>query len=245
MKRSDRIPSALASLLLAALLSACMSPSSEPVVLLNPPADSLRVWPSSVNVARRGDTLTFIVHGLKRQYACAKTLDVGWNFLHDSTGAQYYRLSSAFEIPAHPSCAADPEGLDSLFRRQPFTGAGKRFYLQMSDGMVSDSVLYVSEQSQAFLETFAHVGGGDSTVSSPYVFRDSTASHPRRMVHLRAPARCEFLQTALYERKGDTLNIQVRRIRAIALSDTLLPACATAARAADSVEVAPKIHRFP
>lgn len=250
MKRPARISSALASLLItglfAALLAACLSPDSEPIELTDPPADSVTIWPASINVARRGDTLTFIIHGLKRQYACAKTIKVGWDFLRDTTGAEYYRPNSAFEIPADPPCVAEPEGFDTLFRVRVYTEVGKRFHLQTPDGVVTDSVLFVSDQSQVFLETFQHApGGSDSTVSGRYVFRDSTASHPRRMLHLRTPARCEFLQTALYERRGDTLSIQLRRIRAAVLPDALLPACAASARAADSVEVAPRIHRFP
>jgi hypothetical protein len=77
------------------------------------------------------------------------------------------------------------------------------------------------------------------------VFRDSTAAHPRRILILRNPVRCEVLQTAVYARQGDTLSIEARRIQAMALPEAQLPACAATAREADSVEVVLKIHRFP
>src|SRR5690606_24692076 len=99
-------------------------------------------WPPTLRYARFGDTLSLHVRGLKRQRTCAHIEKLGWDFRRDSTGAEYFTPSSKLEIP--PSCAADPEGLDTLFKVQVFTRTGKKFYLAAPDGRLTDSVLFVS-----------------------------------------------------------------------------------------------------
>lgn len=225
-----------------ALLAGCLD-APAPVTLSNPPADSVTVWPSTVQYARRGDTLTLIVHGLKRTYPCAIESKVGWTFRHDTTNAEYFRVNSEFTIPGDPSCDREPEGFDTLFRARIYTRPGNVFYLETPQGEITDSVFFVAEASQAALEILRLPPGADSVTSGRFTFRDSTAARPRRMVYARNLATCEFMQTAVYEPQDDSIVVTVRRIVAQPLPAAQLPACAGPRD--DSIPVAYRAYRFP
>lgn len=226
----------------AVLLAGCMD-APAPVTLSNPPADSVTVWPSTIQYARWGDTLSLIVHGLKRQYACPLETDIGWTFRHDSTFAEFFRSRAEFTLPGDPSCPREPEGFDTLFRVRIYTRNGKFFYLETPQGTITDSVLFVSQTSQAALEILRLPPGADTVTSGRFTFRDSTAARPRRMVYARNLATCEFMQTAVYEPQGDSVVITVRRIVAQPLPAAQLPACAGPRD--DSMPVVYRAFRFP
>jgi hypothetical protein len=101
----------------------------------------------------------------------------------------------------------------------------------------------VAEASVAALEILWLPRGADSVTSGRFTFRDSTAARPRRMVHARNLATCEFMQTAVYEPQGDSSKITVRRIVAQPLPAPQLPPCAGPRD--DSMAVVYRAHRFP
>lgn len=242
--RSWVTPARCALLAALALLTGCLEPEKT-VLLEDPPADSVTFWPPNVQYARQGDTLHLLVHGLKRRKTCAVPLQVSWDFNHDSSGFESYRVRSRFEVPGDASCAPDPAGLDTSFRVRFYTRPGKRLYLRTPDGRITDSLLFIAPETPELVNviTLRHLaGGGDSTVGGRAVYRDSTPSHPRRTVRVDPLETCEILQTATYEYRGDTTLVKIRLIKATLQSSFLFPACADAR--ADSVEVAFNRYNF-
>ncbi len=226
---------------LATGLGACLQ-TGEATVLSNPPADSVVFWPPSVQYARYGDTLHLVIHGLKRRKVCAVP-QVGWKFLRDSTGFESYQVHSEFELPA-TGCRKDEAGLDTSFRVRFFTVPGNRLYLLTPDGKATDSVLFVASETGGAVSviTLRHPAeSGDTTRSGRALYRDSTASHPRRMLRLDTLAACEILQTATYEYRGDTTLVKVRLITASLPPESFAP-CSGAR--ADSVEVVFNRYNF-
>jgi hypothetical protein len=216
-------------------------------LLEDPPADSVTFWPPSLHYAKFGDTLTVRIHGLKRQYDCATTLELRLAFREDTTKAQYFHLRSRFEIPANPPCGREDAGLDTGFKAQISTREGRPFYLEKADSTRTDSIVFVAPSSQAFLDAFDHIpsmsAGAGTTVHGRYIFRDSTASQRRWLLRVDSLAACEILQTAVFDRRGDTLAVRVRRILAKPLPESILPACA--GTHADSLSVVFNAHKFP
>ena len=208
------------------------------------PMDSAVFWPSNLRYANYGDTLSLEMRGVKRQRTCAKILKLGWDFRRDSTGSEFFTPNSTFEI--NTSCKADAAGLDTVFKAQVFTRLGHMFYLETPDGRRTDSVMFVSEpglSARPSIDTLRHlVTGASSSTHGRMVFRDSTATHPRRTVEADSLAACELLQTAVYDRRGDTLVVRVRRLHAGTLEEAF-PACSGAH--ADTIDVVPNLHRFP
>ncbi len=246
MKRDASLRLAALSVALAGAIlgAACTSSPEEVVIIENVPVDSVVFWPPTLRYAHTGDTLSLEMRGVKRQRKCATIRKLGWDFRRDSTGAEYFTPSSEFETRS--SCGADPVGLDTLFKAQVFTLAGRKFYLQTPDGRLTDSVLFVSSgpANRPAVDTLLHMpASGDTTALGRYVFRDSTAAHPRRVVEAESLQACELLQAAVFERLGDTLRVRVRRLRAGAALAEVLPACA--GPHADTLEVVPALHGFP
>ncbi len=238
----------------ACLLTACNKEGStvepSPMVQEYGTVDSLVFWPPTLHYARPNDSLTLRGLGIGQSYDCSdKLLDGGWNSTQDTTGTYFYRLRTPLYQQADPpNCPLIPT-IDSLFKRVFFPNlniqppAGTRFYLQTPGPRSTDSLMFVS--GKASIYSFTHVVVEESPSSSfgPFVFNDSTASHPRWMVRSDSLAMCEILQTAVFKRSGDTLRVRVRRIQADVLPDSVLPACAGPHR--DSVEVVRDLYKFP
>lgn len=241
---------ALSGLLAGAVgLTSCLNPEGS-MSLENPPADSVVFWPPTMKYARQGDTLYLRVHGLKRQATCAIPVQVGWNFHRDTTGTEFYRVRSAFEVPQ--GCPADPDGLDTLFRVRFYTRTGNTLYLETPDTVITDSMSFIAGDAPAFAYAGTLrlvVGESDSVVGGRYTYRDSTAAHPRRMLHVSPLATCEVLQTAVYEtRKSntalgpDTTVVKFRLIQAAQRAASVFPPCAGPRN--DSVEVVFNRYNF-
>lgn len=234
---------AMAALWIAAAIG-CNSAPEEVTRVENVPVDSVVFWPPTLRYAHYGDTLSLEMRGVKRERKCAKILKLGWDFRRDSTGAEFFTPNSEFDIPS--GCKADPAGLDTVFKAQVYTLLGNKFYLETPDGRRTDSVLFVSEpatSAKPTLDTLRHrVSVGGVTTRGRLVFRDSTATHPRRTVEADSLPACDLLQTAVYDKRGDTLVVRVRTLHAGSVPGGL-PACAGVH--ADTVEVVKNIHRFP
>jgi hypothetical protein len=217
-------------------------PEREPTFVHNVPVDSIVFWPAALRYARTDDTVSLRVMGFKRGYACTNILEMGWSWLHDSTG-DIYSLHSLIEIPGNPTCAVDGKGVDSTFRISFPTTAGQRLYLRTSAGNTTDSLLYLSGKGTT--ETFTHrVSAPDSLYfGGRFLFHDSGATRTRRFVTADSMATCETFQSAAFKRNGDTLTVRVRRIEALPLSASLFPPCA--GPHADTVEVVFERFRFP
>jgi|GEM_PF-4091140 len=233
--RGSSVSVVLTALLGFAGLTACTQ-TEEAIVLENPPADSVTFWPPTLKYARQGDTLYLLINGMKRRTTCAVPLQVGWNFRRDTTGTEYYRARAKFEVPS--GCAQDPKGLDTMFRVRFYTKIGNKLYLETPDTSITDSLQFIAGNapSLAKVTQLVHVAGGaDSLVSGRFTFRDSTATRPRRTLHVNALATCEILQTAVYERRGDTTIVKARLIEGEPRPASVFPPCA--GPRADSVEV--------
>jgi hypothetical protein len=230
---------------LAALgISGCTSEPAEVITLRNVPVDSAVFWPPSIRYAHNGDLLSLHMRGVQRQRKCAKADTLDWNFRRDSLGAEFFTPKSQFQV--NTSCAADPKGLDSLYKYRVYTLVGKYFYLETPDGRRTDSVLFISGDAPlpSRMDTLRHVvSSGSVSTKGRLTFRDSTAAHPRRSVEADSLASCEVLQAAVFDRRGDTLVVRARSIQGTALPVSLLPACSGIH--ADTIEVVPNLHRFP
>lgn len=215
------------------------------VLVENPDADSVTFWPRHVLYARYGDTLFATIHGLKRVAECAEPSLVSWNFSQDTAKNQSYRPRARFVIPGGSTCRADTVGLDTTFKVVFFTSAGKRMRLLTPGGKATDSVLFVDAASVATVDVFTRAPGDpDSLAVGRFTFLDSTAARPRRMIRADSLAACEFLQSAVHERRDDTLRVRLRRIEAAPLPAGVLPPCA--GPRADSIEVEPDLRTlFP
>lgn len=226
--------------------SACTSDPESTTVLRDVPVDSVVFWPPAVRYAQSGDTLSPWMRGVQRQRRCGMS-DVdtlSWSFRRDSTGSEYYTPRSLFEIRS--SCPVDREGLDSLYKVRVYTKVGKYFYLETPDGRLTDSVLFISGDVAlpSRMDTLLHVvPDGSITTRDGLTFRDSSATHPQRTVEADSLAACEVLQAAVFDRRGDTLAVRVRRIQGTTLPVDLLPACAGVH--ADTLDVVPNLYRFP
>jgi hypothetical protein len=229
----------------ATALAGCTESADEAVVVDNPAADSVVFWPPTMKYARQGDTLYLYIRGLKRRAECAVPLQVGWKFRQDTTQDQYYRARSSFEIPAGASCAPDAQGIDTLFRVRFFTRIGNRLFLETPDSVVTDSIGFIAGDAPnlASAVTLRHVAGGpDSTIADRFTFRDSTASHPQRVLRVASLATCEILQTAVYDihrdpvgSAPDTTIVKIRLIQASPRPASVFPPCA--GPRSDSLEV--------
>jgi hypothetical protein len=227
------------------LLSGCnqtVYPDREPTLLENVAADSLVFWPPSLKYAREGDTVSFLVIGLQRGYACSQIALLGWNWNGDDSANNRYRLSSVIRLPENPTCAVDTKGLDSLFKRTFSTPPGQKLYLQTSAGVSADSLLYVA--GDGYTHVFQHlVSGPDSAVfGGRFVFHDSGSTRARRFVTADSMASCETFQSAAFKRQGDTLTVRVKRLVAVPGS-AAFPPCASPH--ADTVEVVFDRYRYP
>jgi hypothetical protein len=229
---------------LGALLSACTesdnpgSGSGDAVFIDNPPADSVVFWPPSMKYARRGDTIYTHIRGLKRQAMCAVPQEVRWNFRRDTTGSEFYRARSSFEIPARTNCAADSTGFDTLFRVRFYTRVGNNLYLETPDGVVTDSLQFIAEDAPALVSAgqIRHgPSGADSTVSGRFTYFDSTETNPERRLRIDSLATCEVVQTAVFEMRQDTTLVKFRLIRATPRPAGQFPPCGGPRR--DSITV--------
>lgn len=229
------------------LLSACNQ--TEPGNGFEPvqgTADSVSFWPPQLESARTNDTLILLVHNFNRVHTCAEPLEnreAGWLFRSDSSG-EYYRFRAAFyEKPKDEQCPPDP-GVDSAYRVIFPTVAGRKLYLQNPAQELNDSVLFVGTSAE--LHTFEHVrAGANDTLSTQgrFIFRDSTAGHPRRVVYADSLGTCEILQAGSFERRGDTLAVRLRTLQADSMDTDILPACA--GPYADTLEILPRLYSFP
>jgi endonuclease YncB( thermonuclease family) len=237
----------------SAWMSACnegTSPDEGPTVVVSATVDSVAFWPPTLRYARTGDSVSLRLMGLKKGYACATFVtDLGWTYISDTNYTYRLRIPLV-QQPETPTCAVDP-GKDSLFKRAFFTDtvfapavAGKKLYLQIPGLPNMDSLTYVTGTAE--LHSFIHLSSTVSrqSVHGRFTFLDSTAASPRRRVRLASPAACEILQTAVFDRRGDTLAVRVRRLQANPLPAAVVPDCA-GPRAADSIEVVFNAHRFP
>jgi hypothetical protein len=235
----------LVGLAVAALLTldACTDPEAD-VMIDEPPVDSVAFWPKTVKYAKYGDTLYPQIFGLKRRAECAIVMELGWKFRRDTTGSEFFRVRSRFQIPAGSSCAPDPDGLDTMFRVRFYTRVGNRLYLETPEGVITDSVLFVADETAlATAVVLKHVPGTvDSTTSGRFTFYDSTATRSRRSIVVRSLAICEVLQTSVYEKRQDTLVVKIRLIQATPQPADIFPPCAGVR--VDSVEVVPNTFNF-
>lgn len=230
---------------LVAALAGCLG-TGEVEVLENPPADSVVFWPPTMTYARFGDTLHLVVHGLKRGKRCAVPVQLGWKFLRDSTGTEFYQVHSEFEVPAK-GCPRDAAGLDTSFRVRFYTSPGKWLYLRTPEGRTTDSILFIAPEGPGLVSvlTLDHPAGADSTRSGRVLYRDSTAFHPVRRLVVDSLGTCEVLQTATYESRhdsGDITRVKIRLLKATIGSALSFAPCA--GPHADSVAVVFNRYNF-
>jgi endonuclease YncB( thermonuclease family) len=236
---------AFVSILSATFLTACnqtVYPEREPTFVYNVAADSIKFWPSSLKYARRGDTVSVLVIGFQRGYVCTEIPDMGWSYRQEDS-IDTYRLHSLIRIPGNPTCAVDTKGLDSLYKVDFPTTAGRRLVLQTSAGESTDTLLYIA--GNGYTHVFTHlVSGPDSALfDGRFLFHDSGTGNTRRFVTTDSMASCETFQSAAFKRNGDTLTVRVKRIEATPLSTNDFPPCLGPHK--DTVEVVLDRYRYP
>lgn len=237
---------ALLAVALAALLGGCNTVSEEPVphVLDIGAADSVKLWPPGLRYVRSGDQILIEVFGLRAGYRCAERIGIpSWNIERDTLEHDNYRLNPLISRPEPVRCGPDT-GIDTLFRRAVQNLTGQKLRLLTPDGRATDSAVFIGGQALVYIMTHVRAGPGD-TVSTHgrFVFRDSTAGHPRRTVRTDSTATCEVLQTGGYTRSGDTVSVRLRRILADTSAAAFLPTCA--GPRSDTVLLHPNLYGFP
>lgn len=227
-------------------LSACNStdwPDREPSEV-DANADTLVFWPASVTHALPGELPVTVVRGLRRVYACAEFVQLGWEE-SDSASATRHTLRARLRLPALPSCALAP-AVDTVLPPADTTHAGGVVHLRKADGTVTDSVRIVAGGSET--RSFTRVRDPEDTVQvesfGEFTFYDSTAERPQRSLRADSLDTCEALESAVFDREGDTLTVRFRLLRADSVSSDVFPACAGGPRV-DSVEVVFNRHGYP
>lgn len=234
----------LGPLFCAGLLAACNDvawPDRDPTIVEDAAADSVIAWPPR-RYALPGDLVTAEVRGLRTVYTCSRVLRLE-GVASDSAGGRFVRLGADVELPAVPDCALSP-GLDTAFETAA-PAAGRTLFLQTADGRVTDSLRVVA--GTGVVEGFLGLPADTLTSFSRYVFRDSTAGHPRRVLWSDSLSTCEVIQAAVFTRRhgGDTLSISVRTLLAAPAPPTDdFPACAAGPRS-DTVEVVENRYGWP
>lgn len=231
-------------LTLPLLLAACNDtgwPARDPVVVNDPDADSLRVYPPLAH-ALAGEPLVVQVHGLKTVYDCSRLLEFAAT-TSDSATVTRFSVTARVEWPAVPDCPLVP-GLDTVVPAVA-PAAGRMLVLRAPRGRGTDTVTVIA--GTALTVDFLHEGSRTDTLTTVgrFTFRDSTAGHPRRVLYADSLAACETLQAAVYTRRGrDTLALRHRILSATpALPAETFPACAGVH--ADSVEAVEDLYGWP
>jgi hypothetical protein len=187
-----------------------------------------------------GDSVVVRILGLQRGFTCARILDLRLEWI-DLGGDALLRLRDSIELPADGGCPVDP-GLDTSLKIALNRSADTRIRLQPRADLSTDSIFLV--EAAAVLDSLVYVPSPTGVaVSGRFVFRDSTATYPRRTVDSDSLQTCEVLQAAAYVRSGDSLRVKFQRLELHPVRHRDLPPCD--GPHADTVEAVPDLFGFP